>query len=216
MLCILWRLVARSGVSNRPPPRRSPFLDPHQANPNWLSPNPVFRQSVNRFSSRRFRNGCAAPVGRDRAVPRRWTSSLLFITLRGCLRPRKLHPIALALFRMSIVRRRFSAWIALVAMACGLALPAHAYGHRAATAGPGDELCVGGKIVSTSPGVPTGEHAAACDACTSCSGGAHAPMRDADLPAPPAASAGVPASSGIARAVSRVGLSYPRGPPAVA
>lgn len=68
--------------------------------------------------------------------------------------------------------RRPAAWLALAAMLAALALPAHAMPSRAAMAGPGGDLCVGGKIV---PAAPSGGAVHACDAC--CSSTASAPPR---------------------------------------
>jgi hypothetical protein len=111
------------------------------------------------------------------------------------------------------MRTRFPAWLALVAMMLGIVLPAHGHAGRAASDGPGSEMCIDGKIVHVPAGAPAGSHDTACDACSSCFGGG--PLPAAHIVAPLAFTAVVVAANPTfaAHAAPVVGLPPPRGPP---
>jgi hypothetical protein len=114
---------------------------------------------------------------------------------------------------MPPMRRRITAWIALLAMCFGAALPAHAYAHlRQADAMAGD-LCTSAAAKSTPLPPDTSRHAA-CDAC----GGCATPLAPATARAPAIARAAyVPglAPARIAAASAHVDHFLARAPPSL-
>ena len=105
--------------------------------------------------------------------------------------------------------RRPTAWLALVAMLAALALPAHAMPARAASASPGGDLCVGGKVVPASAVLVV--HA--CDAC--CGTTASAPPRaSADAPVVAAAPVRIGVGDTAPLVAPDVRVAPARGPPA--
>ena len=134
-----------------------------------------------------------------------------------CGRPQSTRGPAPAPRRMRAMRYRMTAWLALLAMLSGLALPAHAYAHLARAGVPGSDLCVADPSSKSSPKRPDGEHTtAACDMCSGCADGAAASGAARDQRAAAPTDIAIAAEALFLRAGPNAGLRLPRGPPAFA
>jgi hypothetical protein len=112
------------------------------------------------------------------------------------------------------MNRRLSAWLALLSMLAGIVLPAHVHARAFVADLRGGDFCVAGQGAKSLPSLPEGGHAAACDMCSGCAGGAAAPPRASLVtphPSPAGAAPGEPAN--ILRAADVHAAAYPRGPP---
>jgi hypothetical protein len=112
------------------------------------------------------------------------------------------------------MNRRLAAWLALLSMLAGIVLPAHIHARVFIADGRGGDFCASGQGAKSPPSLPDGGHAAACDMCSGCAGGAAAPPR-APLVAPSLSrsvvtlrdAANAPFAGDVHAAA------YPRGPP---
>ena len=112
------------------------------------------------------------------------------------------------------MRRRLTAWIALLAM--GLALPAHAYAHLAGMNGMGSDFCTTDPAARTTPALPASDQSTACAACCASAGGACAVSGATAHALPPSASAVVRGHAPDASRAEALRIAFARGPPAAA
>ena len=112
------------------------------------------------------------------------------------------------------MNRRLAAWLALLSMLAGIVLPAHVHARAFVADLRGGDFCATGQGAKAPPALPEGGHAAACDMCSGCAGGAAAPPRAA--PVTPSSSPGTAPLRDEARAPLAADVhaaAYPRGPP---
>jgi len=115
---------------------------------------------------------------------------------------------------MRPMNRRLAAWLALLSMLAGIVLPAHVHARVFVADGRGGDFCASGQGANSLPALPEGGHAAACDMCSACAGGAAAPPR-ASLVAPRPSHVGAPPreAANTLLAADVHAAAYPRGPP---
>jgi hypothetical protein len=115
---------------------------------------------------------------------------------------------------MRAMRRRITAWISLLAMLLGVALPAHAYAHLRAPGGIGSDLCASGTGTRSTPTLPEHLRDIACDACAGCAG----PAVTGAMRAPRVVAAGYVPQRALAPAPAptpRAAFFHARAPPAL-
>jgi hypothetical protein len=112
------------------------------------------------------------------------------------------------------MNRRLAAWLALLSMLAGIVLPAHVHARTIVADLRGGDFCATGQGAKAPPAAPEGGHAAACDMCSGCAGGAAAPPRAA-LVTPRPSYAGAPSrdAADTLLAADVHAAAYPRGPP---
>jgi len=112
------------------------------------------------------------------------------------------------------MNRRLAAWLALLSMLAGIVLPAHVHARMFVADGRGGDFCAAGQGAKSLPALPEGGHAAACDMCSGCAGGASAPPRAPLVPPCPSPSTTPLRDVATAPIAADVhAAAWPRGPP---
>ena len=112
------------------------------------------------------------------------------------------------------MNRRLSAWLALLSMLAGIVLPAHVHARALVADLRAGDFCASGQAAKAPPALPEGGHAAACDMCSGCAGGAGAPPRAAPVTPSPSRGAGPLRDDASAPLAADVhAAAFPRGPP---